>query len=242
MAEATVNTKHKRRSWLAVILSLVLPGLGHVYCGRIVKGIILISLSRMLIPVICRILSVSHSSIRMEVIITSLLASVVVWLVAIIDSWYTARHTPYSYTLKDYNRWYIYVLLVLMSITSSKHIAFNFRANYLEAFRVPFASNYPTIVPNDRFLVNKLAYKTSNPKRGDLIVFTNPENRHEYYVKRVVALAGDTIEMKDDELYINDQKLQRKKLPPSMLDNIRIKDMGVPLEGIVFEEINGDIK
>jgi signal peptidase I len=240
MAEATANPKSRRKPWLAVVLSLIMAGLGHIYCGRFVKGLVLAFLSCILVPVIFGTLSVSHSSVRIAVIIASLLMSLVVWLVAIIDSLYTAKHTADSYTLKDYNRWYVYVLLILVGTGSSTQIAFNVRATLLEAFRVPAASNYPTIVPNDRFLANKLAYKDKDPKRGELVVFLNPENRRINYIKRVVAIAGDTVEIKDGELYVNDEKLQRQVLPQSTLDNIRIKVKGELLEGDVYCEINGD--
>lgn len=102
----------------------------------------------------------------------------------------------------------------------------------------------PLIAPKtgDRFLANKLAYKNSDPKRGDLVVFINPENRRQNYIKRIVAAAGDTVEIKDNELYVNNQQLKRQKLPQSVLDNIRIKVNGESLEGDVFYEINGDAK
>jgi signal peptidase I len=130
-----------------------------------------------------------------------------------------------------------------MGTGGSTQIAFNVKANLVEAFRVPASSNYPTIVPSDRILANKIAYKTTDPKRGDLVVFLNPENRRINYIKRVVAIAGDTVEIKEGQLYVNDQKLQRKILPQSTLDNIRIKNfMGEPLKGDVFEEINGGAK
>ncbi|MHC4594759.1 MAG: signal peptidase I [Planctomycetota bacterium] len=242
MADVTVNTKHRRRPWLAVVLSLIMAGLGHIYCGRFVKGLVLALLSCIFIPVLFGTLSVSHSSVRITIIIISLFASLAVWLIAIIDSWYTAKHTTADYMLKDYNRWYVYVLLMLMGTGGSTQIAFNVRSTALEAFRVPVASNYPTIVPNDRFLANKLAYKHSDPKRGDLIVFINPENRLINYIKRVVAVAGDTVEIKDSQLYINDEKLQRQMLAQSTLDNIRIKVRGTLLEGDVFYEANGEAK
>jgi signal peptidase I len=242
MAEAIVQTKNKRWPWLAVTLSVIMAGLGHIYCGRFVKGLVLAFLTCIFVPVLFGTLSVSNSSVRIAVIIISFSVSMVIWLVAIIDSWYTAKHTADSYTLKDYNRWYVYVLLVLMGTGGSTQIAFNVRKNILEAFRVPVASNYPTIVPNDRFLANKLAYKTSDPKRGDLVVFINPENRRINYIKRVVAIAGDTVEIKDGQLYINDEKLQRQMLAQSTLDNIRIKVRGEPLEGDVFYETNGNAK
>jgi signal peptidase I len=242
MAEETVNTKHRRLPWLAVVLSWIMAGLGHIYCGRFIKGLIFTFLVCIFIPVFFGALSVGQSSVRVVVIILSFLISIVIWLVAIIDSWHTAKHTPASYTLKDYNRWYVYVLLVLMGTGGSTQIAFNIRATLLEAFRVPAASSYPTIVPNDRLLANKLAYKNRDPERGDLIVFLNPKDRRQNYIKRVVAIAGDTVEIKDGQLYINDEQLQRQELSQSALNNIRIEFSGKLLEGDVFEESNGDAK
>ena len=242
MAEAIVQTKNKRWPWVAVTLSVIMAGLGHIYCGRFVKGLVLTFLTCILVPVLFGALSVSHSSVRMAVIIISFSVSMVIWLYAIIDSGYTAKRTADSYTLKDYNRWYVYVLLVLMGTGGSTQIAFNVRATLLEAFRVPSASNYPTIGPNDRLLANKLAYKNSDPKRGDLIVFLNPKDRGQNYIKRVVAVAGDTVEIEEGQLYINDEKLQRQKVAQSTPDTIRIEVKGKPLEGDVFEEINGNAK
>lgn len=242
MEEETVNTKSRRLPWLAVLLSWVMAGLGHIYCGRFVKGLIFTFLVCIFIPVFFGALSVGPSSVRVVVIILSLVISILIWLAAMIDSWYTAKHTSASYTLKDYNRWYVYLLLVLMGTGGSTQIAFNIRTTLLEAFRVPAVSTYPTIVPNDRLLANKLAYRNRDPERGDLIVFLNPKDRRQNYIKRVVAIAGDTVEIKGGHLYINDEQLQRQKLPRSALNNIRIEFSGKPLEGDVFEESNGDAR
>ncbi|MHC4242127.1 MAG: signal peptidase I [Planctomycetota bacterium] len=240
MTEETLNIKHRRLPWLAVVLSWIMAGLGHIYCGRFAKGLIFTFLVCIFIPVFFGALSVGPSSVRVMVIILSLLISIVIWLAAIIDSWHTAKHTSASYTLKDYNRWYVYVLLVLMGTGGSTQIAFNIRTTLLEAFRVPTASNYPTIVPNDRILANKIAYKHNDPKRGDLIVFLNPKDWRQNYIKRVIAIAGDSVEIKDGQFYVNDKQLQRQKLAQSTLNNIRFEIRGEPLEGDIFEETNGN--
>jgi len=166
----------------------------------------------------------------------------IIQLIAIIDSVYLAKHTKTDYELKDYNRWYVYVLLVLIVTGGSIGSTLYLREQTLEAFRVPEASCYPTIVPNDRILANKSVYKEIDPQRGDLVIFLNPTYRQINFIKRVVAIAGDTVEIKDNQLYINDEKLQRRKLPQSILDNIRIKIDGELLDGEIFEEINGDAK
>jgi len=242
MAEVKMQTNNKRWPWLAVTLSVIMAGLGHIYCGRIVKGLILAFISCILIPFIFGAFSVSHSSIRIAVIIIALLTSSVIWLFAIIDSGYIAKRTTESYILKDYNRWYVYAILILMGTGGSTQIAFNVRTILLEAFRVPVASNYPTMIPNDRFLANKIAYKSSDPQKGDLIVFINPEDRRQNYIKRIVAVAGETVEIRNGELYVNDQKLSRQKLPQSTLDDIRIQIKETPLEGEIYEETNGAAK
>ena len=242
MPEVRTDRTSGRKASTAVVLSLIMPGLGHVYCGRIVRGIILAFLSSIFIPVIFGALSVSSSSVRFGAIVAAMLASLTVLLVAVIDSWRTTRHTAEAYVLKDYNKWYVYVFLVLMSTGNSIQVAFQVRANLLQAFRVPTASNYPTIVPGDRLLANKLAYKNRDPQRGDLVVFINPQDRRINYIKRVVAVAGDTVEIKEGRVYVNDQELIRHNALQSILDNIRIEIRGKPLAGEVFYEINGGSK
>ena len=151
-------------------------------------------------------------------------------------------HTKPDYEMKDYNRWYVYVALVLLNTASSLVATLNLRANYVEAFRVPTASNYPTIVPGDRLLASKIAYNHSDPERGDLVVFINPQDRQMNFIKRVVAVAGDTVEIKDGRLYINDREIPRQALAESALDGIEIEFDSEPLEGEVHCETNGEAR
>jgi signal peptidase I len=121
-----------------------------------------------------------------------------------------------------------------MSTTGAIQIAFNVKATVMEAFRVPLPSMFPTIAINDRFLANKIVYKSTDPQIGDVIVFTGPDNRKWNYVKRVVAIAGDTVEMKDNQLYINGQKLERTSVSRSSYQGKKKK-----IEGEIFLETNG---
>lgn len=62
-------------------------------------------------------------------------------------------------------------------------------------------SMMPTLHDQDRMIVNKFSYRIGEPKRFDIVVFHAPENKD--YIKRVIGLPGDTVEYKDDKLYIN---------------------------------------
>jgi signal peptidase I len=242
MDEQVVHNRYKRHIWLAVLLSLIMPGLGQVYCGRLKRGLILNFLNILPLPIIIGLFSVSVSPALMQIVIVLILAGGIVQLTAIIDSVFLAIRAGTDYQLKDYNTPFVYVLLVLIVTGGSISSALYIRGQGLEAFRVPTASCYPTIVPNDRILTNKLAYNRKNPGRGDLVVHICPFDRHSNYIKRIVAVAGDTVEMKDNQLYVNSYKLIRRKLPESTLDNTKITLEGKPLKGEVFEETNGSIK
>jgi signal peptidase I len=241
MTEVTISSKKIRRPWLAIVLSLIVPGLGHLYCGRIVRGLIMAFLFGLFGNMIW-VSVVFLSPLKAAFFCMFLLAYFTLWLMPAVDSYIIARHTKSDYELKDYNRLIVYFLWAVMSSGSSVIGSLHFREKFLEAFRVPAASSYPTIVPGDRFLANKLAYKKNDPRRGDLIVFMNPESRQEKLVKRVVALAGDSVEIRDNELYINDVKLERHRLPDSALDRIRIEIRGKLLEGDLYEEVNNGVR
>ena len=62
-------------------------------------------------------------------------------------------------------------------------------------------SMMPTLKDGDRMIVNKIGYTIGKPDRFDIVVFHAPEGKD--YIKRVIGLPGDTIEYKDDQLYIN---------------------------------------
>jgi signal peptidase I len=219
-----------------------MPGLGQVYCGRFKRGLVLNFLNILPLPIIICLFSLSDSPALMYIAIVLILASVMVLLAAILDSAFLAIRTGGDYQLKDYNNSAVYALLVIIVTGGSIGSTLYIRSKGLEAFRVPTASCYPTIVPNDRILANKLAYNMNDPQRGDLVVHICPFNRHWNYIKRVVAVAGDTVEVKDNQLYVNDRKLLQRKLPETTLDNIRITIEGKLLKGEVFEETNGSTK
>jgi signal peptidase I len=83
------------------------------------------------------------------------------------------------------------------------------RSFVVEARVIPTGSMLPTIQLQDRVVVDKLFFKWSSLKRGDIVVFHPPAKAFatEDFIKRVIGLPGDKLEVKNQKVYINDQPL-----------------------------------
>jgi signal peptidase I len=104
--------------------------------------------------------------------------------------------------------------------------------NFLTArIRVDGASMEPTFHEGDYVIVNRLAYRTGEIQRGDVIVFPFPNNPEEDFIKRVIGLSGDTIAIYSGVLYVNDVPLSEPYLMERPLGDLA--QLSVP-EGHVY--------
>jgi len=79
--------------------------------------------------------------------------------------------------------------------------------------RVEGQSMAPTLEDQDRLIVNKLAYRIGEPRRGDIVMLYYPLNPEKSFVKRVIAEEGDTVRIVDGRVYVNDVPLQDDYVP-----------------------------
>ena len=120
------------------------------------------------------------------------------------------------------------VLENVLSLGLALLIVFMIRSSVIEAFKIPSGSMIPTLLVGDHIFVNKFAYglkipfsdlvsknpvfvvKRDPPQRGDIIVFMFPKDESLHYIKRVVGVPGDTIEVRSKILYINGKMVARE--------------------------------
>lgn len=88
-----------------------------------------------------------------------------------------------------------------------------------QAFQVEQYSMEPTLLPRDRVLVDKVTYRFRQPHRGDIVVLKYPLNEQRNYIKRIVALPGDRLQVKEGKLYINGRRSQESYLNGSPQGN-----------------------
>ncbi|MBD2314552.1 signal peptidase I [Desertifilum sp. FACHB-1129] len=98
----------------------------------------------------------------------------------------------------------------LKTIGLSAILAFGIRTFVAEARYIPSGSMLPTLQINDRLIIDKLGYRFQTPKRGDIVVFSPTEvllqenpSLKDAFIKRVIALPGETIELRNGQVYID---------------------------------------
>lgn len=84
------------------------------------------------------------------------------------------------------------------------------RTFIIQAFHIPSGSMEPTLLVGDHLFVNKFIYRFRKPRRADIIVFKYPENPKKDYIKRIIGLPGENVEVKAKNVYINDRPLDEK--------------------------------
>jgi len=79
----------------------------------------------------------------------------------------------------------------------------------VEAFRIPAGSMIPTLLVGDHIFVSKTGY---TPRRGDVVVFVYPQDETKDFIKRIVALGGDTIAVRENQISLNGKPIPRRQL------------------------------
>jgi len=102
--------------------------------------------------------------------------------------------------MKSFIRDIIIVLVIVLAVTF-----------FIKPIIVKQTSMEPTLQPNNYLFVSRQAYRFGEPKRGDIIVFPHyTGTEKELYIKRVIGLPGETITIKDGDVYIDGKKLSEK--------------------------------
>ena len=95
----------------------------------------------------------------------------------------------------------------VMTLVAAFAIAIALRTYVIEPYEVPTGSMLPTIQLGDHLLANKVVYRLRQPERGDIVVFDDPTHSVPTLIKRVIAVGGQTVDVRDGRVWVNGRAL-----------------------------------
>lgn len=123
---------------------------------------------------------------------------------------------------KELGEWIKTIVIALL-------IAFLVRSYLFQPYKVQMGSMQPTLRNNDLIMVNKMVYRFRDPVRGDIVVFNPPGNTSTiHYIKRIIGLPGETVEVSDGKVFINNVELVegylRRENTPGQIGPLQLKE------------------
>ena len=203
------TTSKTRRPLLAIFAGLLLPGLGHVYCGQPARGASWLVSVALVMPVSAWLALRGPAALLSFIVVLGGAIALALY-VASVKSAYRLARSAEAGAPGPWNSGHVYFacfalghLLVLSPLT-----AFT-KDHLIETFKVPSASMVPAVLPGDRFFADKRVGHRGGPPvcRGDIAVFIYPNDRTTMYVKRIVGLAGDRIQIDGMQVRVNGETI-----------------------------------
>jgi signal peptidase I len=203
-AQGTAEQKPRPASVaLAALLTFLSLPAGHVYVGRPLRGVVwLVALTGYVValeafaPPLCR-------AIGLTAVALLFVGALAIAVAATVDAGKLARRRAQRMPV------WLVLVVALAAVIVGRVLAFAERALLLESFKVPSGSMLPTIAIGDHLFVDKKTTTAGAPRRGEVIVFPFPEHRDQDFIKRVVGVGGDDIEIKGGRLWIDGWQVPR---------------------------------
>jgi signal peptidase I len=112
------------------------------------------------------------------------------------------------------------VIEIAKTLATAFVLAIGIRTLVAEARYIPSSSMEPTLEINDRLIIEKISYRFRTPQRGDVVVFSptdklKEQNFKDAFIKRVIGLPGETVEVKGGTVYVNGTALREKYIEES---------------------------
>ena len=206
---------------MAGVLTFIFPGLGHVYCGDWLKGIKVYP--SYWIIVLCGIFFLVWTPIQHVNILIFMLIWGATNLYFIKDAIATAQRADDPFELRWFNRWYVYIfIVVIVGFVHGLLDEYLINPYLFRSYKIPVGSMLPTLVEGDHVIADNLHYRYKEPRRGDIVIFKYPEDETKEFFKRIIGMPGDTIQIKNKTLYINEKAVDDReytvRLDPGIID------------------------
>jgi signal peptidase I len=196
-----------RQPALAALMSMLLPGLGQLYNGEANKAIwLFLVFALWVVPAMAVVALYLPDALMMPALTISLVTTLATWCWGMVDAWRGARARP-VHALRDWQTSGLYGLVFVACNGLVLPLLIGQVRNHLvESFRIPSQSMEPSVLMGDVLFADK-RYNCPGcglpVARGDIAIFTYPNDRTLRYIKRIIGLPGDRVQIRGQEVIVN---------------------------------------
>jgi signal peptidase I len=224
-----VGTEPRRSAWVAALKSLVLPGLGQWHNGELDKAAWLLSgFALCSVPGVAVVALWLPSALMLPALLLLLVLTLTLWVGGVVDAFRGARraadawwpgpgavHGPDERSLWRQPGITLLILLLCDGVALPL-LTQAVRQHAVASFRIPSASMTPALWPGDVVFVDRryACIGCAAPvRRGEVAVFAYPDDRTQYYVKRVLGLPGDRVRVAGAQVWVNGELVPAVEAP-----------------------------
>lgn len=202
---------------LAVLLSVILVGLGQIYSARALRGVSFLAIRILLIAAGLYFILGPNVKIN-SYLYLFLLGSLAFQIFVIVDSYFCAKgynkanHIKREISLPKRIAFIAAIVLCISVFNPSHAIPLYIKTNVVQAIKVPDTAMAPILLKGDTVFVDKAVYKKLEPARADIIVYRKPDKSGNTYMARVIGLPGETVEISNGKVLINGAVLHQPEV------------------------------
>lgn len=215
-----MNQQKNKEPLLAVILSVVLPGLGQAYAHRIKRGLCFLVASVFanlaMYFIVSKYIFDPHIQTTMLLLICSVASVVVstgIWIYNLIDAYRCVTYFNSTHDVTYEPKWYKRLLFMVCFYVALNLSVINYVFSYfitlnpLAPFKVTSDVMHTALLENDYILVELKQNEFQGFDRGDVVVFQSNTDKTEKLIMRLVAFENEEVSLRDGRLYINGVKV-----------------------------------
>lgn len=186
-----------RKRLLAFLMAMIMPGLGQIYNGQLIKGVSVLIFFCLIPLLLTRAVLFLPLHSQLLGFAVAVVCAATVYFVSIGDAVKVAHERAESYRLTPYNRWYFYSTMWLIGIAIMASADGFMKARIAHPFKIVTDTMAPAVLKGDYVITDKTAYQKSPVKNGDIIIHVYPNDRSKVYIRQIVGLPGEKVKQLD---------------------------------------------
>lgn len=196
----------KTRPVIALLLSLIAPGLGQVYNGKLKRGIVFFLVFETLL-ILLYLVSGLRFKFNGFILLLACGFTFLGFFIYILSDAFRGVNRLRVTVRKPYHRWYFYVAISAVIFLINEFILPPVLPDIksFKAYKFSSISMEPALLVGDRLVTDRKIYREEKPKRGDIVIFEFPKDPSKDFLKRVIGLEGEKVEITNNKVYINDK-------------------------------------